>query len=313
MSVSLDLSLDWMKFSNKPVKDTAEGKLEIKKLSIRIANCVETVTIEALAEAISVGRTYCNAVFRLCPTTKKRARSQRNFESQQIFSLDLDDGTYTDLEQILNHCEDNEIEPAIVYESFSSSATQRKWRVIFVTDRPTFCGDEAKAIIRFFNQSFQGDTAVIDSARLLFATTSEKVHYVNSHMVMSLEEIRAKLAPYSKTETVESQFFDNGTLQQQQKLISHLTPKQRDLIKRIWQESREAILDPVNSYHKGHYMAVFNSAVKMAKISYLMTNVIQHVLLRWIEEAGETYHNWKYDPEDVINSGIAFGRSVILF
>lgn len=301
------ISLDPEPFSNKPTK------AETSAISDRISQHPRKVNIGEFAKLIEKGHTYTNAVFKLCEITGLRRRAQSNFESQQVFSLDLDNGVFTDVEQIIEVCEDVGYEPFMVYESFSSNADLRKWRVLFLTDTPTYDSGEAKRILRFLNDPFGGDTACVDSARLLFGTSPGKVRYCDGeYEPINLMSLRAVLPPPAAYKPVESMHFPDGTLQEQGALLAQITPKQLKLVRQICREAEEAVRNPVDSFYKSHYLAVFNSTVKMAKISILFSNVIRNWVLRWIREEN-AYVDWKYDPEKVVDQAIIWGRQHLMF
>ena len=305
--VSFLISLDPQPFDQKPTKQ------ETSTISDRISQYPEKVSIADFAGLIQKGHTYCNAIFKLCDISGLRRRAQSNFESQQVFSLDLDNGVFTEVEQIIDVCEDVGYEPFMIYESFSSSEELRKWRVLFLTDFPTYRSEEAKRILRFLNDPFGGDTACVDSARLLFGTSPGKVRYCDeAYEPINLMALRAELPPPAAYKPVESMYFQDGSLEDQGRLLAQLTPNQLKLVRQICREAEEAVRNPVESFYKSHYLAVFNSTVKMAKVSHLFSNVIRRWVLRWINEE-EAYLDWKYNPEKVIDQAIIWGRQHLMF
>ena len=305
--VSFQISLDPEPFFKKPTK------VETSVVSDRISQHPTEVSIGDFAKAVERGQTYCNAVFKLCEVSGLRRRAQSNFETQQVFSLDLDNGVFTDVDQIIEVCEDFGYEPFMVYESFSSNADLRKWRVLFLTDTPTYDSTEAKRILRFLNDPFGGDTACIDSARLLFGTSPGKVRYCDGeYEPINLMALRAVLPPPAAYKPVDSDAYPDGTLEQQGQLLGQITPNQLRLVREICREAEEDVRNPVESFYKSHYLAVFNSTVKMAKISLLYSNVIRNWVLKWIRQT-EAYDGWKYDPEKVVDQAIYWGRQHIMF
>ena len=307
MHLQFEISLDFQEFKTKP-------NSKVAVISQRIANQVTKINIKELAEAINQGRTYCNAVFKKLPVQHKRCRKAEYFESQQVFSVDLDNGKFKKLEEILDTCEDVGLEPGIVYHSFSSTPEKPKWRLIFFTDKPVYNGNEAKAIIRYCSQPFDGDPAVVDSARLLYGTYKGGVVYVKPDAFIDLEGFKAVLPKKVANPSYSQDLLTCSELDwnQQETLLTQLTKRQLELVDKIVKEAKFAVKNPAESFYGCRYKALFSAAVKLAKISYLADSTILYFINLWMQDAG-VYNYWKYSPERVISSGMSFGRQHMLF
>ncbi len=99
---------------------------------------IQTVTIREFAEAVGQdGRTFTPAIF-------NGARKIDNFVSQQVYVLDFDDGfTIAEFKERANKYK---MEYAIIYEKFSSTKEQEKFRVVFINDIE-ICDKQAAAIM----------------------------------------------------------------------------------------------------------------------------------------------------------------------
>jgi len=114
---------------------TFKPKTETAAISSRIANNPKASTIEELAKYhVTEGRTITAATF------KKKdgvlARRDENWHAQQLFLLDFD-GSLT-VQEALSRCKKFEIEPSLIYATFSSEKSNNRFRMVFCLSEPTY-------------------------------------------------------------------------------------------------------------------------------------------------------------------------------
>ena len=136
---------------------------------------IQTVTIREFADAVGKdGRTFTPAVF-------NGARKIDNFVSQQVFVLDFDDGFTID--EFMARAKEYDMEPAIIYETFSSTRECEKFRVIFINDVEVEDKRAAEIMIKMLLHIFpEADTKCRDVARMFFG--GNKLVHINENPQM---------------------------------------------------------------------------------------------------------------------------------
>lgn len=114
--MKITLCIDDFQFLSKPLNTDAA------RISATIAEKVKQVSLNELADYINNGQTFCPAVF------NRQKKSQENFKFQQLFALDFDGGIT--VEEARERASQYNIEPAIIYETFSS-VNYSKFRFLF--------------------------------------------------------------------------------------------------------------------------------------------------------------------------------------
>ncbi len=140
-----------LQFDTVPYKTKPKG-VEIAAIKQRLCSVTPgTLTISQMAELITQGYSFTPAVL-------IGGAKAENWSSQQLFCLDIDNedksisGKHNKqraaepltVEQVLDRCSSWGIKPALVYETFSSSAEWQKFRVVFASD--TVIKDKQKAL-----------------------------------------------------------------------------------------------------------------------------------------------------------------------
>jgi hypothetical protein len=289
------VSLDHEAFSKKPKPDQAA------RISNRVAKKQSYVTLESLAEHLSMGKSWCPATF----TGSKR--TIQTFEQQQLLIADVDD-TELELEDLLS-CWDHP--PNIVHESFSSSSTQRKYRLIFALDDPLFVAEEVKLVTRHIAQAYNSDLAVAEGSRLIYGTNKpctvshqgsiKKADILKEagrayRRVSAGDKRKCTVSPLSAT--------DLPTLFKQ---LSFLPKEQRTILKYSISDAREWIADP--TIKGSRYQSVFLAGVHLALCSFLPDWLIELVIIQEIEDH-DHFKGWGHDANEVITRAIEWGRTL---
>lgn len=144
-----------VKHTSKPINVAAE--------SINCNNVVE-VTIREFANLVTQpnGHTWCPATF------KDNKRSNNNWLQQSMFALDFDNGI--SISDVVCKLQSVNINPNIVYTSFSDTSALRKFRVVLFVDKVIDNSTEVKLMQLKLMNLFEGsvDIACKDYARMFF-------------------------------------------------------------------------------------------------------------------------------------------------
>jgi hypothetical protein len=198
----MKVMLDQQAFNEKP-----KG-YEIGVISKRIINNPVDISVEELANELGNGKTFV-------PATLKEAngvlrRSIENWESQQIFALDFDEGLR--LDEALK--DDFLIEnAAFLYTTFSHTNEQHKFRVVFVLDYPVYEYQQFQNLMNKLLSLYPyADQSCKDGSRIFFGGAKViKFNYSNrlSEDVLSeetpLQDIKNNLSNMSCTRVHQSQ------------------------------------------------------------------------------------------------------------
>lgn len=126
---------DQKTFSDKPLD------IELAKIKNRIKNgrLDDYFSVNEIADEIINGKT--------CIPSGIRGGVDKNWKKQQLWMLDFDnkiDGedVYVDdcrhmtVQQILDYCQNQNFLPTIIYNTFSNSEQQHKFRLVYIFDKP---------------------------------------------------------------------------------------------------------------------------------------------------------------------------------
>jgi len=158
-------------------------------ISKRLASQEQELTFEQFVQAIANGQTYSPSIY-IAPQ-----RKTRYFKQTSVFCADIDDNNYS-YEEIYAKSNFNGYKPSIIHESFSSKKGARKWRVIYISDIPWICPYSVKCILGDIRRRLDGDPAIVDTARLLYSTTPDKIHYTELNLnefQVSEEQVQRKV------------------------------------------------------------------------------------------------------------------------
>lgn len=280
--MKIQTCLSKRKFKSKPSsQDAAIITSEIGSETIKLS-------LDQFANAISNGRT-----FSLATEFKSGVRKAANFKGIQIFAADIDDFNYS-FSEIMGLASDFELgAPALVYESFSSTPEKLKWRVVYVSKIVVTDPTLGLAILRKIRDHFKSDRAIVDLARILYGTTSDKIHKVDESyfdpMTVDLSEASGSIK--------EADFRPNKKVP---KVTKPLTNKAKFIVKKvkydIW-------------FGQGpRYMSIFHGARKLAATGKLSQDDIESFIFNWIDksERFKNYDRSDYDISNLIRNAISW-------
>ena len=227
LNMHVKISLDWEKFDHKPSKDKQykdykdfKGKplSEVGILGGRVGKNVERIDLADLAHKVAKdGQTFSPFIFGFFeaipgnPASKTRRRLSHLFESCEVLCLDFDQGD--PIEGIYKTCEENNLTPNFVHESFSSCEELRKYRVMFVLDKVYTDHDEVKMTINTLLKMFPtADTQAKDLSRIFFGSNSGILEFndqVKNHIPID-PEIRESYNKNMFADIEEKEADDNG-------------------------------------------------------------------------------------------------------
>ena len=125
--LTISLMMDSTSFTCKPKKG-----MEIASLSARLNDSTAHITLKNLSQLVG------NQGYTICPSVVNNNRTLDKWLSQQVYGLDFDNKNMETIytpQQFLEDCTKWEITPSFMYETFSSTKTLPRFRVIFVSDQ----------------------------------------------------------------------------------------------------------------------------------------------------------------------------------
>lgn len=161
-------------------KATQQQASVMKRVS---TNSVETLTINEFQQSIRDGYSFHPGIF----NHTKDTVVQNDWVQQEVFVADIDHGNLS-LETLydLINASPVELKPAMIYESHSSCAELRKYRVIFISDKVITDAVDAKLIQKYlvllfgkpYMEQMKVDYNVVNLDRLFYGTTADKILHV---------------------------------------------------------------------------------------------------------------------------------------
>jgi len=153
---------------------------------------VVAVTVRELGQKIRAGHT-------VCPAIMDGSRAS-DWQEQQVYMVDIDNADETQphlpIKQALAICEENNLIPAIYYQTFGYSKERQKYRLVFIMDKPVPDPQERYIIANTLVEMFpQSDKNCINANRY-FAGTNRKVILHNENARVSLEAVMAVPTPH---------------------------------------------------------------------------------------------------------------------
>ena len=140
-------------------KDETNSKVGRMKMQHNNKNRV--LDIYRLADLVSKGYSFHACKHDLNyyePGQKKATIRNKSFVSTQIFAADVDHGNFTiaDIKKMLNSCE-VKLKPALIYETQSSREGDRRYRVVFISNRLVESADEFSKVQSYLMYVFSKD------------------------------------------------------------------------------------------------------------------------------------------------------------
>ena len=160
LNIKHQITVDLTPVNNKPAQED-RGKIQS-----RLINVVD-VTIDQFSELISPPNslTWTGGIF-------KGKRKTENWKSQSVFGLDFDKGEIT-VQEVYDRLIEYGITPQLWYETFSSSNSLMKFRVVIFLNEPitnlTLRQFIAKGLLKLFPEA---DRSCSDAPRYYFGGTN---------------------------------------------------------------------------------------------------------------------------------------------
>lgn len=171
---------------DQPYRSKPEGR-QIQEISSTITRKITETGIQELAVlAGEEGRAFTPAVF-------QGARRKENFICQQVYALDFDEGF--SIKQFEERAEKYDIKPAFLYQTFSSTAANPRFRAVFVNDCEIADAEAASILIRMLQMIFtEADPGCKDVSRIFFG--GKALYYIHPRAVMNLFDLALSLQAY---------------------------------------------------------------------------------------------------------------------
>lgn len=139
----------------------AETKEKIRKMKTQAFNKNRVLDIFKLADLVSQGYSFhaCKHDLNYYEVGQKKASIRnKSFVSTQIFAADVDHGNFTvaEIKKMMNSCE-VKLKPAMIYETQSSREGDRRYRVVFISNRLVESADEFSKVQSYLMYVFSKD------------------------------------------------------------------------------------------------------------------------------------------------------------
>ena len=194
----ISLQLDTVAYRSKP-----EGAV-IGQIKNRLCNSAPViVTLGQLSKKIENGYSFTPAVL-------EGGAKAENWKSQQLFCLDIDNEDKSisgkhdkqraseplTVNQVLDRCSSWNLCPALIYETFSSSADWQKFRIVFISENVISDRKQAEHIQLCLMELFpECDKACKNADRLFFGGKSilhtDETAFLSSDNISELESFGA--------------------------------------------------------------------------------------------------------------------------
>lgn len=166
---------------NVKSKTKAECTKQAALMKICKNNQIQELTVAKMVNQLKDGYSFHPGIYDLNAGVYL---SDKVWEGQQVFAADVDHANLSleDLQQLLAKCP-VPFNPAIIYESHSSSSEEKKYRLVFIADKLISDVEDAlkiqKYLVVLFGQDYAStekvDFSCVNSSRLFFGTTAEKI------------------------------------------------------------------------------------------------------------------------------------------
>lgn len=183
-----------LQIDSKPFKDKPKG-VDIAGIKTRLAESVpRVITVRQLADEVIMGKSFSPAVL-------VGGSKSDNWKEQQVFCVDIDNEDKTapkgekrqsfkplTIHEVFKRCEQWEIAPALIYETFSSSDEWLKFRIVFVSNKMITDGNERDEIQLALMEIFpECDSTCKNRDRLFFG--GKKILYMDEQALLEPKNI----------------------------------------------------------------------------------------------------------------------------
>lgn len=172
------------KYSNKP------DRSEMAYISNNITGNIREIEIEELAQLVGEnGHPFTPAIF-------NGSRRSENFISQQVYALDFDGGLT--LQEFWNRAEQYTVLPAFVYETYSSTEINQRFRAVFINDIEIKNMKAASILTGLLLYLFpEADQCCKDSARMYLG--GKRLLYFSKNEVINVKDVAVGMQAYIKS------------------------------------------------------------------------------------------------------------------
>ncbi len=205
MQKNILAKIDTKSYTSKPTG----AEIGVIRNRLGTIKAIET-SFQDFVEAVENGKSF--------QPSQSTGNSSKDWTAQNLFCVDIDNtekGEHLLLEDIQDICNNYSVRPAGIYESFSSTVSHPKFRVIFITDEIITEENKRRDIITTLINIFpQADQSCKDGIRIFFGT-NKKFCYVNDTARISYEHImliKKKLQPLEGKNSSVSQDSHNNDL-----------------------------------------------------------------------------------------------------
>ena len=199
---------DTKEFTEKP------NDKDVRSIKYRIGANLEPASynLKSVKESIISGKTCI-------PAGIKSKNDWVDGESfYQIFMVDIDnvvvegrtrtklttaDSRHITVDETLEYCKSQNLDPTFIYYTFSHTEEQHKFRLVYVLDKPIQSQAEVEGIYTFLKEKFKEfniDTSATDLARVFYGGKSIAYESDTFYKITATEEISESLAPNETTE-----------------------------------------------------------------------------------------------------------------
>lgn len=286
--------------------DKACASADIKNINFRLPRSSTMAGTEALAGAISEGHSWCPSLF-----------SQLNRQGEFWLSIswlfaDVDKNSPS-MNKLYKRANKVGLPlPSILHESFSSTERKRKWRVIYLLEKPiTNKYDAYKALIAI-GEIFKADMPVQEPTRLLYGTTKFHICECNATLLSNSHVEQLLLAkttrkppaihlakPITETEAVDFDF-------------NALSKHERKIVLFAMKDVSELMANPyaTREGYEGNsrYEALWTSARKLGQLRCVPLQCAINWLTKEIEAKPMLWADWDKEPIKIIEDGVRWGR-----
>ena len=186
--INLKLWIDEVEYKEKPSAQEA-GAIRMRESQDKSFD----YSLDEIEEAVNCGCTLVLAEL------KDGGKSDKDFVSQQIFGVDIDNKEeIMTVEEAQNICKNNNLFPCLIYHTFSHTAALPKYRMLFAFDKAEINKGDRDKINKHLISLFNSDQSCKDASRLFFGGKSGCVVH-KQDVVNSLENIKLAANNYNKT------------------------------------------------------------------------------------------------------------------
>lgn len=176
MSIKIEVHIDDVGYKYKPTDER-----EVREINNRIACKKRTMTLETFSDAVgNQGHTFCVALF------NDGIRGKAHFQQLRLLGVDIDGGTsYKEFLEISRHYE---ITPFLIYDTFSSTDKNERFRAVYLLDDTIKNLKVAEFFVKMLIQVFPGaDTSCKDASRMFFG--GKHVRYFSEKNRLNIENL----------------------------------------------------------------------------------------------------------------------------